>query len=83
MNTFVYKIEYDAITSQFIVTQPSSSFLSFARAKETVIEVADFKMLSKEKLEEYKDQGIYGNCVYYNGRTGRMFATVGRGTWYN
>jgi hypothetical protein len=51
MTTFIYKIEYDAITNQFVITQPSKSLMQFGKPFETILELRDFKMLSKDEME--------------------------------
>ena len=81
--TFVYKLEYDAVTNQFVVTQPSKSLLQFGKPMETVLELKELKMLTKGEMEANKDKAILSDCVYYNGKNGQLYATVGRGIWYN
>jgi hypothetical protein len=83
MNTFVYKIEFDPVTNQLVVTQPSKSLISFGKPVETKLEMPEFKMLAKDQLEALKTKAIYADCLYFNGKTGQMYATVGRGLWYN
>ncbi len=51
IGTFVYKIEYDAVTNQFVVTQPSTSLLQFGKPVETVLEFNELKMLNKAQIE--------------------------------
>ena len=51
IGTFVYKIEYDAVTNQFVVTQPSTSLLQLGKPVETVLEFNELKMLNKAQIE--------------------------------
>ena len=54
IKAFVYKIEYDALTKQLVIVQPSKRFLSFGPPQTTLVELQDFKMFTNEQLEDYK-----------------------------
>lgn len=83
VKSMVYKIEYDPVKNLFVVTQPSHKLRSLTRPRESFLELKDLKMLSREQMEAYKDSYTYSDCVYFNAKTGQMYATVGRGNWYN
>jgi len=79
----VYKIEYDILDEKFVITKPSGSFFSLGNPYETMVDIKDFRQLSKAEFKANEDSSVRKNCFYCDASTGSLFATIERGHWFN